>query len=64
VRLQNGDDISQVESGSLEPGGQLVLSLKASEQNSTKADITTVTDRLDRIEALLKGWGGAQERRH
>jgi uncharacterized membrane protein YcaP (DUF421 family) len=53
VRLQNGDDIAQVEKGSLEPGGQLVLTLKAAEQNSTKADITALADRLDRIEALL-----------
>jgi uncharacterized membrane protein YcaP (DUF421 family) len=53
VRLQNGDDIAQVENGSLEPGGQLILTLKAAEQNSTKADITALTDRLDRIETLL-----------
>jgi uncharacterized membrane protein YcaP (DUF421 family) len=53
VRLQNGDDVAQVENGSLEPGGQLILTLKAAEQNSTKADITALTDRLDRIEASL-----------
>jgi uncharacterized membrane protein YcaP (DUF421 family) len=28
VRLQNGDDIGQVDCGRLEPGGQLVLTLK------------------------------------
>lgn len=28
VRLQNGDDIGQVDYGRLEPGGQLVLTLK------------------------------------
>jgi uncharacterized membrane protein YcaP (DUF421 family) len=53
VRLQNGDDIRQVEKGSLEPGGQLILTPKAAEQNSTKADMTALADRLDRIEALL-----------
>jgi uncharacterized membrane protein YcaP (DUF421 family) len=53
VRLQNGDDVAQVETGSLEPGGQLVLSLKPAEQNATKADISALTDRLARMEALL-----------
>jgi uncharacterized membrane protein YcaP (DUF421 family) len=53
VRLQNGDDVMQVEQGSLEPGGHLVLSLKTAEQNATKADIDTLTDRLRRIEMLL-----------
>jgi uncharacterized membrane protein YcaP (DUF421 family) len=53
VRLQNGDDIGQVQDGSLEPGGQLVLTLKAAEQNATKADVAALTDRLLRIEGLL-----------
>ena len=53
VRLQNGDDIAQVQSGSLEPGGQLVLTLKHSEQGATKADIAEITARLSRIETLL-----------
>jgi uncharacterized membrane protein YcaP (DUF421 family) len=53
VRLQNGDDIGQVQDGSLEPGGQLVLTLKAAEQNATKGDVAALTDRLLRIEGLL-----------
>jgi uncharacterized membrane protein YcaP (DUF421 family) len=53
VRLQNGDDIAEVGRGSLEPGGQLVLTLKPSEQGATKADIAELTDRLRRIETLL-----------
>jgi uncharacterized membrane protein YcaP (DUF421 family) len=53
VRLQNGDDVAQVERGSLEPGGQLVLTLKHSEQGATKGDIAEVTARLSRIEELL-----------
>ena len=53
VRLQNGDDISQVQRGSLEPGGQLVLDLKAAEQGATKADVAEITARLSRIEELL-----------
>jgi uncharacterized membrane protein YcaP (DUF421 family) len=54
VRLQNGDDVSQVETGNLEPGGQLVLTLKAAEQGATKGDIAELADRLSRIERLLK----------
>jgi uncharacterized membrane protein YcaP (DUF421 family) len=53
VRMQNGDDIAQVKRGSLEPGGQLVLTLKHAEQGATKADIAEVTARLGRIEELL-----------
>jgi uncharacterized membrane protein YcaP (DUF421 family) len=53
VRLQNGDDIAQVESGRLEPSGQLVLTLKPEEQGATKADIAALNAKLDRLEALL-----------
>jgi uncharacterized membrane protein YcaP (DUF421 family) len=53
VRLQNGDDISEIGLGSLEPGGQLVLTLKPAEQGATKADIAELTDQLRRIESLL-----------
>ena len=53
VRLQNGNDVAQVGHGDLEPGGQLVLTLKAAEQSVTKADVAELTDRLRRIERLL-----------
>jgi uncharacterized membrane protein YcaP (DUF421 family) len=53
VRLQNGDEVAQVRHGSLEPGGQLVLTLKHAEQGATKADIAELTERLRRIEELL-----------
>ena len=53
VRLQNGDDITEVGHGSLEPGGQIVLTLRPSEQGATKADVAELTDRLRRIETLL-----------
>jgi uncharacterized membrane protein YcaP (DUF421 family) len=53
VRLQNGDDVADVDRGSLEPGGQLVLTLKADEQGATKADVAELTSRLGRIESLL-----------
>jgi uncharacterized membrane protein YcaP (DUF421 family) len=53
VRLQNGDDVTQVEHGSLEPGGQLVLTLKTADQGATKADVADLAGRLGRIESLL-----------
>lgn len=53
VRLQNGDDIAQVDSGRLEPGGQLVLTLKPEEQGATKADIAALNAKLDKLEVLL-----------
>jgi uncharacterized membrane protein YcaP (DUF421 family) len=53
VRLQNGDDIADVDHGSLEPGGQLVLTLKVGEQGATKADVAELTSQLRRIESLL-----------
>lgn len=53
VRLQNGGDVSQVAHGSLEPGGHLVLTLKAADQGATKADVAELSGRLVRIENLL-----------
>ncbi|MFI5067365.1 MAG: YetF domain-containing protein [Streptosporangiales bacterium] len=53
VRLENGDDVSEVGRGVLAPGGQLVLTLKASEQGATKADVADLQGRLGRIEEPL-----------
>ena len=53
VRVQSADNVTEVETGSLEPGGQLVLTLKAGEQGATKSDVAELTDRLRRIEKLL-----------
>jgi uncharacterized membrane protein YcaP (DUF421 family) len=53
VRLQDGNDITQVDRGSLDPGGQLILTLKAGEQGATKSDVAELTDRLHRIESML-----------
>jgi uncharacterized membrane protein YcaP (DUF421 family) len=53
VRVQNADDVSEIGHGSLEPGGQLVLTLKPAERSATNADVADLTDRLGRIEALL-----------
>lgn len=54
VRMQNGDDVSEIESGVLEPSGQFVLTLKAGEQAATKTDIAGLAERLRAIESLLK----------
>jgi uncharacterized membrane protein YcaP (DUF421 family) len=53
VRLQNGDSIADVRLGRLEPTGQLILTLKESEQPMTKGDLAVLLGRLDRIEAHL-----------
>jgi uncharacterized membrane protein YcaP (DUF421 family) len=53
VRLQGAGDIADVDRGSLEPGGQLVLTLKKGEQCATKADVAELAGRLQRIESLL-----------
>jgi uncharacterized membrane protein YcaP (DUF421 family) len=54
VRLENGDDVSEIQDGVLEPGGQLVLTLKAAEQSATKADVAELRDQLSKIESLLR----------
>jgi uncharacterized membrane protein YcaP (DUF421 family) len=59
VRIQNGDDVTDVDRGSLEPDGQLVLILKAGEESATKADVAELTGRLRRIESLLTAPGRA-----
>jgi uncharacterized membrane protein YcaP (DUF421 family) len=53
VRLQSADSVADVETGSLEPGGQFVLTLKDGEQSATKSDVADLADRLHRIEKLL-----------
>lgn len=53
VRSQNGESVEQVESGVLEPGGQLLLTLRGTEQSATKADVEALQAQLDRIENAL-----------
>jgi uncharacterized membrane protein YcaP (DUF421 family) len=53
VRLQNANAVAQIEHGSLDPSGQLLLTVKATEQSATKADVAELTDQLRRIERLL-----------
>ena len=53
VRLQNGDAIDEVDSGIFDPGGQLILTLKAAEQGATKGDVERLSAQLARIQAHL-----------
>ena len=53
VHLQGADDIADVGRGSLEPGGQLVLTLKKGAQSATKSDVADLAARRQRIENLL-----------
>ncbi len=55
VRMQNGDGISEVRDGRLEPGGQLVLTLKEEEQGATKSDIAELRRQLAAIQLTLTG---------
>ena len=54
VRMQNGDGVSDIQDGVLEPGGQLVLNLKSADQSATHADIAQLRTQLSRIEDLLR----------
>ena len=55
VRMQNGENVTQVESGVMEPGGQLLLTLRASEQSASKEDVARIEAQLARIERALSG---------
>lgn len=60
VRMQNGDSIGEIAAGQMEPNGQLVLTLKAREQNASKGDIAALTRRLEDIEAALQALAAAR----
>ncbi|MEP7180389.1 MAG: YetF domain-containing protein [Pseudonocardiales bacterium] len=53
VRLQNGDGISEVATGTFDPGGQLIITLKAGEQSASKGDVERLAAQLARIETQL-----------
>lgn len=60
IRLQNGDGIGDVAVGRLEPNGQLVIVLKASEQNATQGDVAELKAQLAAIETKLSAMAGQQ----
>jgi uncharacterized membrane protein YcaP (DUF421 family) len=53
VRLQNGDDVSEVRDGRLEPSGQLVLTLKPEEQTATKGDVAQLEAKVEDMRTML-----------
>ena len=53
VRIQNGDSTDDVQLGSLEPTGQLVLNLTHDAQPATRGDLASVLARLDSIDEQL-----------
>jgi uncharacterized membrane protein YcaP (DUF421 family) len=53
IRVQNGDDMSEVAIGELAETGQLVLTLKPEEQNASRGDVAALNQRLDSIESAL-----------
>lgn len=55
VRMQDGDDVSDVQTGRLEPGGQLIVTLKTREQGATKADVADLRAQLADIQSALAG---------
>ena len=62
IRMQNGDDVSEVDIGRLEPSGQLVLTLKRQEQSATKADIDSLKAQLADIHSVLSAGTGTSAR--
>jgi len=64
VRMQNGDGISEVQDGRLEPGGQLLLTLKEAEQSATKADVADLRHQLVAIQATLATLNGEAQDDH
>ncbi|MEU9045019.1 MULTISPECIES: YetF domain-containing protein [unclassified Kitasatospora] len=53
IRVQNGDKLTDVAKARLEPDGQLLVTLKASEQSATRGDVEDLRRRLETIERLL-----------
>lgn len=54
IWVQNGDDISEIATGLMEPNGQLVLTLKKGEQSASKSDIAGLRAQLKAIESSLE----------
>jgi uncharacterized membrane protein YcaP (DUF421 family) len=57
VRVQNGDELAQVDHGVLTASGQLVLTLQLAQQSATRGDVDRLSAQLARIEAALAARG-------
>ena len=53
VRTQNGEDISEVEAGSLTSSGHLILTLKPAARSATRADVEQLLAGLAAVQARL-----------
>ncbi|MEU2432080.1 YetF domain-containing protein [Streptomyces sp. NPDC007861] len=53
VRLQNGEELEDIQSARLEPSGQLIVVLTPSAQNATRGDLERIERRLSTMEGLL-----------
>jgi uncharacterized membrane protein YcaP (DUF421 family) len=54
IRVQNGDDVTEVATGVMEPSGQLVPTLKKEEQSTSKGDIAGLSAQLKAMRASLE----------
>jgi uncharacterized membrane protein YcaP (DUF421 family) len=57
MRHQGARDVGDVEQASIEPGGALVVTLRAEEQPATKADVAALLAEIRRLEARLAANG-------
>jgi uncharacterized membrane protein YcaP (DUF421 family) len=55
LRTQNADDVQDVESAVLEPGGALVVTLLPERQNADRGDVDELHRRLDEFERRVLG---------
>lgn len=53
LRAQNANDVRDVETAVLEPGGSVVVTLRPEEQAADRGDIARLTDRLEAMERRL-----------
>ena len=54
IRVQNGDDITEIATGLMEPNGQLVFTLKKEEQSASKSVVAGLRAQLTGIEGSLE----------
>jgi uncharacterized membrane protein YcaP (DUF421 family) len=53
VRLQNGEDVDDIEDGVFDPDGHLILTLKQDAQDASRGDIARLEATLARIEQAV-----------
>ena len=49
IRRQGANTVDEVEEASIEPGGSILVTLKAADQNASKGDIRRLERKLDRL---------------